>query len=335
MALRICDWKHDKRWVYSITYDEALADLHRFTIPHHEDLGIPGHLEIVVGQIGEIRNIGTSTFNGFRHMNADELKEMMARGWGVGSHAWTHHRIKPEMVDQEIRVARDVLEEAIGAPVPLYVAPNGNENLSDHVIVALREHGFLAGMSITDGVNEPALDPFFLLRTALHDNFGPPFFNAYDPYRNLRAARDRKGWIIDYLHCPLEVAMHANKDCNHLQLRARLETILSEGSDEVWCALPEEVMYYHWCRAHAAIETTTNGDGPDSYRVTLAPMPERVACRELTFEVDVSPSACQSPRVWVNGQPRMATLVRPRVLRATVDVGDGVDLRFEHNEVEP
>ena len=80
MALRICDWKHDKRWVYSITYDEALADLHRFTIPHHEDLGVPGHVEVVVGQIGEVRNIGTSTFNGFRHMNAGELKELIARG---------------------------------------------------------------------------------------------------------------------------------------------------------------------------------------------------------------------------------------------------------------
>ena len=328
MALRICDWKHDKRWVYSITYDEALADLHRFTIPHHEDLGIPGHLEVVVGQIGQIRNIGTSTFNGFRHMNADELKEMMARGWGVGSHAWTHHRIKPEMVDQEIRVARDVLEEAIGAPVPLYIAPNGNENLSDYVAAALREHGFLAGMSITDGVNEPSLDPFYLLRTALHDNFGPPFFNVFDAYRNIRAARDRKSWIIDYLHCPLEVAMHANKDCNHVQLRSRLETILSEGGDAVWCALPEEVMYYHWCRSHAVVETKITGDDEESFRITLGPMPERVACRELTFEADVPAASCRFPRVFVNGELRPATLVRPRVLRATVDIGDGVDVSF-------
>ena len=42
MALRICDWKYGKSWVYSITYDEALADLHRFAIPHHEEFGIPG-----------------------------------------------------------------------------------------------------------------------------------------------------------------------------------------------------------------------------------------------------------------------------------------------------
>ena len=33
MGLRICDWKHGKRWIYSITYDKGLADLHRFAVP--------------------------------------------------------------------------------------------------------------------------------------------------------------------------------------------------------------------------------------------------------------------------------------------------------------
>ncbi len=37
MSLSICPWKYGKRWVYSITYDEALADLHRFAVPMHEE----------------------------------------------------------------------------------------------------------------------------------------------------------------------------------------------------------------------------------------------------------------------------------------------------------
>ena len=60
MSLRICDWKYGKRWVYSITYDEALIDLHRFAVPYHEEFGIPGHLEVVVGQIGAVRQIDGS-----------------------------------------------------------------------------------------------------------------------------------------------------------------------------------------------------------------------------------------------------------------------------------
>ena len=61
MNLKVCDWKYGKNWVYSITYDEGLVDLHKFTIPIHEELGIPGHVEVVAGQLGEIRNIGQSS----------------------------------------------------------------------------------------------------------------------------------------------------------------------------------------------------------------------------------------------------------------------------------
>ena len=76
MSLKVCPWKHGKRWVYSITYDEALADLHRFAIPIHEEFGFPGHVEAVVGQLGEVRQIGNSSYNGFRHMNGGELQDL-------------------------------------------------------------------------------------------------------------------------------------------------------------------------------------------------------------------------------------------------------------------
>ena len=74
MSLSICPWKYGKRWVYSITYDEALADLHRFAVPMHEEYAIPGHVELLVGQMGEIRKAGNSSYNGYRHMNAGELR---------------------------------------------------------------------------------------------------------------------------------------------------------------------------------------------------------------------------------------------------------------------
>jgi len=68
MSLSICPWKYGKRWVYSITYDEALADLHRFAIPMHEEYAIPGHVELLVGQMGEIRQADNSSYNGYRQL---------------------------------------------------------------------------------------------------------------------------------------------------------------------------------------------------------------------------------------------------------------------------
>ena len=49
-GISVCPWRGDKRWVYSITFDEALSDLHRFTIPILAEYGVPGHLESSSGR---------------------------------------------------------------------------------------------------------------------------------------------------------------------------------------------------------------------------------------------------------------------------------------------
>ena len=130
MSLSICPWKYGKRWVYSITYDEALADLHRFAVPMHEEYGIPGHVEILVGQMGQIRKAGNSSYNGFRHMDGEELRDLLARGWGVGNHSWSHEVITPEMVGRGDR--------------PRQAGPGGSPRRTDHPLLLARqqhEHG--------------------------------------------------------------------------------------------------------------------------------------------------------------------------------------------------
>ena len=364
MSLSISPWKYGKRWVYSITYDEALADLHRFAIPMHEEYGIPGHVEVVVGQMGEVRNIGNSSFNGYRHMNADELRDLLARGWGVGNHSWSHEIITPEMVDREIDQAKEVLEEALGESIILYCSPGDNTNMADHVLEACRNYGYLGAMSLTDALNLPGDELFWINRTALHDHYYPPFYSAYDPYRNIRQAQAVQGWIIDYCHCPLETAVHPNKDCSEAQLRQRLETVLSEGGDSVWCAVPEEVLSYHLMRRHARIEAVA-GDGPEDagtsdddgemaggataggataggataggatvggnissqrYRIVLPELPDQVPYRSLTLEANVPAAWCRDPRVTVEEQELAAEVVRPGVLRVTTLVRDGTEV---------
>src|SRR5690242_2753955 len=71
-TLRISDWKYGKQWVYSITYDEALQELHRFAVPIHDEFGIPGHMEAVAGHIGKVRQLGQSSYNGYHHMSGPE-----------------------------------------------------------------------------------------------------------------------------------------------------------------------------------------------------------------------------------------------------------------------
>ena len=323
MSLDICPWKYGKRWVYSITYDEALADLHRFAVPMHEEYKIPGHVEVVVGQMGEVRNIGNSSFNGYRHMNGDELRDLLARGWGVGNHSWSHDVITPEMVDKEIGHAKQVLEEALGESIILYCSPGDNTNMADHVLEACRRYGYLGAMSLTDALNLPEGELFWIDRTPLHDHYYPPFYSAYDPFRNIRQAQAVQGWLIDYCHCPLETPVHPNKDCSEAQLRKRLETVLSEGDDSVWCAVPEEALSYHLMRKHARIEKVGGEGDSKRYRIGLPDLPDQVPYRSLTLEAAVPPAWCLDPHVVVDGVQLVAEVVRPGVLRFTTQVRDG------------
>ena len=329
MALRICNWKHGKRWVYSITYDEALIELHRFAVPIHEEYGIPGHVEAVVGQLGQVRNIGSSSYNGFRHMSGEELADLIARGWGVGNHSWSHGNITPETVDQELRQAKEVLEDAIDGPVDLYCSPGNNRNMADFILEACREIGYLGAMSLTDALNRPGDELFWINRTALHDQYYEPFFSEYDPFRNIRHAHEDGGWIIDYCHCPIEAPVHRNKDCTEAQLRRRFETVLAEGGEEVWCAVPEETLFYHLTRRHTRIETLADTDGGKQYRLHVDGLDDRVTCRTLTLDAEVPASWCRNPKVWVDGEPGPADLVRPGVLRFSVEVADGTTLEFQ------
>ena len=339
MSLDICPWKYGKHWVYSITYDEALADLHRFAVPMHEEYGIPGHVEVVVGQMGEIRKIGNSSFNGYRHMNGDELRDLLARGWGVGNHSWSHEIITPEMVDQEIGHAKQVLEEALGEPIILYCSPGDNTNMADHVLEACRRYGYLGAMSLTDALNLPGDELFWINRTALHDHYYPPFYSAFDPFRNIRQAQAVQGWLIDYCHCPLETAVHPNKDCSEAQLRQRFETVLSEGGDAVWCAVPEEALSYHLMRRQACIESVGGGEAEETggketdsreeaqcFRIGLPELPDQVPYRSLTLEARVPPAWCREPHVVVDGRELSAEVVRPGVLRITTTIRDGTEV---------
>ncbi|MFA6111911.1 MAG: polysaccharide deacetylase family protein [Candidatus Latescibacterota bacterium] len=331
MSLRVCDWKHGKRWVYSITYDEALVELHRFAVPMHEEYGLPGHAEAVAGQLGEVRRIGASSYNGFRHMNGGELRDLLERGWGVGNHSWSHEVITPEMMDRELRQAREKIESAIGAPVHLYCSPGDNTNMADHVLASCRELGYLGAMSLTDALNRPGDELFWLNRTALHDQYYPPFYSEFDPHRNLHHAAAEGGWVIDYCHCPLEVPVHRNKDCSESQLRRRFEAVLDQGGTEVWCAVPEEVLFYHLCRRHLRVEVIVDTAEEQRYRLRFEGLSPRVASRDLTLEAVVPAAWCRCPVVWVDGVSRPAEVVGPGLLRLTVTVAEGTELAFRRS----
>lgn len=282
MDLGIAGWKYDKEWVYSVTYDEALSELHRFVIPVHDRLGIPGHLEVVSGHIGKVRNLGASSFNGLNHMTGSELRDMMKRGWGVGCHSYSHIRVMDDP-ERELKLAKTILEDAIGRAVTIYCSPGDNKNLTGEVIKKCREFGYIAGMSITDDLNySEADDLFWINRPPLHEKMCQDLYDSYfDEFKRIHQAKKYNGWIVDYLHCPLEKAIHDYKDCSAEHHKMRLEAVYNEGRYDCWFANPDDVVDYRYMKKHTCIIRDD-----DYFRVKVNNLPEQVINRELTFLID-------------------------------------------------
>ncbi len=237
-------WKDGKRWVYSMTYDEGCADLLRHAVPVHRKYGIPGHVAMVSSQVGVVRDVPGSSYNGMMILSRDEVQMLAREGWGVSCHGMTHGVITPETAEFEVAQARRVLEEAVGLPVTMFCVPGNNDNYPATLAIA-RDAGYNAILTIYDDVNTAETDPLRLHRCPVHTEYPPPFYSAFDPYKRIHQAMDRGGWIIDYAHCPLPgKAIHPWKDCTLEQLEERFATVCRLGGNDVWLAEPNEVVEY-------------------------------------------------------------------------------------------
>jgi hypothetical protein len=169
----------------------------------------------------------------------------------------------------------------------------------------------------------------WLNRTFLHHQGYGPFFSEFDPFRNVQHAQRDRGWIIDYLHCPLEVPVHPNKDCSQAQLRERIETVVAEGGDDVWLAPVEAPVDYRYVRRHARIRREGEPAGPHRgrgdlgmYVVSAPELPAQVRRRTATLRLSRG-----TRTVEVDGAP--ATVYRKRgVPLADVDLSQPRSLRL-------
>jgi hypothetical protein len=314
-------------FAYSVTYDEALEDLFRETIPIHQEFGVPGHLSVVVGQMGQPRNLPGSSFHGMRHMSASQLRDMLSLGWTVGSHSWSHGIMAQDPYQEVVR-SREVLEQALGAPVTAFIVPGDNNN---HPAVApvAREHGYLSVYTVTDGINTHDSDLYALNRSFMNEEGFPPIFHQYDPYRWLHWARERGGWIVEYTHRATREFLSPMKEISVESLRRRFERVRAVGGEGVWLAPPEAVADYLLMYRHT--EVTAREAAPGQLALTLAVrgLPERVQRRELTLAVAVPDAGV---RAQCEGKELALVPAGPGRVRLTVPVRDGLAITLTRTE---
>lgn len=237
-------WKNGKKWAYSITYDEGVVDLFKYTVPLHRKYAIPGHLAIVSAQIGKVRILPGSSYHGWSIMDKEQILSLVDEGWGVSCHSMTHCGVTVENAQVEVADACALMQDILGIPIDVYTVPGSNTGHAPTVKIA-KEAGVKAVMTIYDRVNTIATDLLWLGRVPLHTEYPGPFYSRFDPYKSFLQASKIGGWVIDYTHCPMpDKPVHPAKDVTSQELEARFEALREFGGEDVWIADCNEVIEY-------------------------------------------------------------------------------------------
>ena len=119
-----------------ITFDDGHLDNYTTAFPIMQKYGFTGVLYLVGGFIGAQE-----------YMNVDQIKELAAAGWEVGSHSMSHQQLTsldPEQQRYEIVESRKFLQEKLDLPVLTLAYPFGamNGSAADYAHFA----GYIAAM---------------------------------------------------------------------------------------------------------------------------------------------------------------------------------------------
>jgi len=326
MSVEICRWKHGLAFAYSITYDEGFAGLIDHALPIHQKYGVPGHLVMVAGQLGQLRDVPSSTYHNLRrHLSPRQLRELIQEGWSVGDHSMTHGDLNVD-THSEIILSKNLIEEAIGQTVTVFHLPGADFSFAPAARY-LEEAGFLAVFFADDRLNSYDPDLFALSRTLLYVVEGQPtcplyspFPRAYDPYHRLHEALDTGGWVVDITHAVEPEPLALWKDTTPDILDARFDCLRRVGNGREWAAEPEEIVDYVLTRRAASVLDVETEGNHLRFRLELAGIPGPVKCREISVTARLSTGASRIPTVLIDGE---AT--------ATVDgfLGDAVTFTWQ------
>ena len=334
--LRVDTWKHGWRWVYSITYDEAVRSLLEFALPLHRRHAIPGTLALDAEE--QPRGAGRSESDSRQHapdISSDELRELQRDGWSVIGCGATRTQARDgdraPARDAPTRAARAALEQRIGAPVTVH-AVSTIDHHHGMLPAEVQAAGLLGVFTLEDRLNYNHVDEdlYALGRSALFTVEGLPLpARTYDPYWRLHQAWDTEGWLVDSARLVTEKPADDQRDITPALLAERFEKIAEVG--DVWHAAPAEVIDYILTRRTAHPRGYRATEEAIEFWMEAPRIPERVQNRELTFTMDVPP-AWQRPQVTCDGAPvDDVTLVAAGRIRFTFATADGQQLRIENS----
>ena len=136
-----------------LSFDDGLESQYAGARPVLQQLGWPGDLNLAVSHLesGDI--------------TVAQVKELIADGWEVDSHTFSHvdvTTLDPDQLAREIGASRGYLQRTFDVPVDFFCYPAGRYD--DEAIEAVKDAGYLGATTTEEGLATPDEDPDLLSR---------------------------------------------------------------------------------------------------------------------------------------------------------------------------
>jgi len=128
----------------AITFDDGYQDVYQNAFPILKEYQIPATVFVISSYLGKENRWDTNLgILRFQHLDQNELKQLLAAGWEIGSHGLDHNCLLGHTADavrHQLAESKRILEHTLGCKIHYFAAPFGR--ISPRIVQIAKQVGY-------------------------------------------------------------------------------------------------------------------------------------------------------------------------------------------------